>query len=870
MYQFKHAAGSDLPHSPLFTPTNTAELKPDPTRRKAHTAQQPNSVTTLEQLRKKLTGHLPDTIIQLQHLWAKLSYFNWHTPAFHLFYSIISKVAAQSERLGLVHLQDQSNTLQRHLRHYIENDTVPDTAERELINTMLEGLGRSIQLTLKGEDAQPHQRAPDSPTLATKQHGLIYILDSDVKATRALCAELTALGHQVSYFRHPEALMHELRCAQPSLLLVDVNLAEGCETGLNVIAQIKENPATRCPIFVTSTRGDMSLRLAAVRLGCDEFFTKPISLDFLIDKVESLFQPASPTQLSVLIWGGAASADAALVCRLTQLGISAQYELNPLKFLESLTKTAPDLLILDTTEPALDPWLVTHALRHEETFRTLPIVLIEPSAAGEALDRAAPNKLISQAPTCPDAHERHDPQVIARLAKCDAQDQILATVSRVIHHAHSVKQHINALQRADSVSGFLNRRHTLGALASSLATATETHPNTLFLLRLDHPDILRKKAGLSWDDAIHQVASLLRANLPPEATVGRLEETTFAIVWPLWDRAKLTECAKNLIGALRTQPINLPHHSIHISASIAITVITPDLHDVTTLVTVAEQLALQALQQGGNSVIEHPDNQSVCGRVPQRLALGAVYEALEQKLFHLVYQPILKTTDTSEEMYEALLRLHDVNNKLITPQQFLPIVAQNHLYPEVDRWVIEHAVDQLCHDMHAKMSASLFLKVSGESLGKKALLAWISNLKNSAGLRGHNRLVFELSEPDIYGHLQQSECFLKALPSLDCGFAVDHFGSTDYSLVLLDHLKVDYVKLHGPLVQSLLTNQVNRLKVKSLIDKARKNDIQVIASSIESTKTMALLWGWGISHFQGYFIQQPHSVFDFDFRGIEL
>jgi len=130
--------------------------------------------------------------------------------------------------------------------------------------------------------------------------------------------------------------------------------------------------------------------------------------------------------------------------------------------------------------------------------------------------------------------------------------------------------------------------------------------------------------------------------------------------------------------------------------------------------------------------------------------------------------------------------------------------------------------------------------------------------------------VFELSEPDIYGHLQQSECFLKALPSLDCGFAVDHFGSTDYSLVLLDHLKVDYVKLHGPLVQSLLTNQVNRLKVKSLIDKARKNDIQVIASSIESTKTMALLWGWGISHFQGYFIQQPHSVFDFDFRGIEL
>lgn len=833
------------------------------------------SITTLEQLRERFTRRLPNTIEQLQRLWLKLSYFNWHAPAFHLFYELTGRVAAQSDRLGHTQLNEQSEYLKTYIKRFLENSTVPDAFEKDLIQTMLVDLGRTVQCNpsvdvgpAQSSKAITHNKTGSENSLLThseSQHGLIYVFDLDEQASRTLCAELRFMGHRVSYFKEPTDLVSEVQATQPSLVLMEVTSTQNHSTlgGLALVQQVKAISPTPCPVYIMSARGDMSLRLQAAHLGCEAFFTKPLDLNFLTQKINTLFQPQQPEKMSLLILGGTAAADASLATAFSKVGISAAFEINPLKFLESLSINDPDLLVLNTSQRNFDPTLVTQALCQDAALRTLPIVLLGAEASNEpfAGDKPATPKPV---------RSRSNDHVVVKLDSNDPQERIIDTIETVIHHARTVKHELGLLQQHDRVTGFLDRRRTLAALEASLATSSETHPRTLFLLRLDDPEILRKQAGLAWDESIHQISTLLRASFPPEAVIGRLDDITFAILWPTWERTTLIEYAKNVIGTLHAQTINTACHSIRVSASLGVTVITPDLRDVNTLISAAEELVEQAKHDGGNKVIEHPDNGSTARGAQRRQALGTIYDALEQQLFHLVFQPILKTTDSSEQMYEALLRLHDNNNKLITPQQFFPIVAQHHLYPELDRWVIEHAVEQMCHDAHAKMSASLFLKLSGESLSKKALLAWISNLKNSSGLRGHHRLVFEISENDISRHLHQAEAFLHGLPSLDCGFALEHFGSTDFSLNLLDHLHVDFVKLHGPLVQSLLTDQSARLKVKSLSDKARRNNVEVIASSIESTKTMALLWSWGVSHFQGHFIQQPHAIFDFDFKGIEM
>lgn len=752
---------------------------------------------------------------------------------------------------------------------------------------------------------------------------LIYLLDSDESAMRILSAELHTLGYEVVCFTNPDSLLSEVARMPPASLIMELVFPEGAHYGFQLAERIQDIADNPPSIYFLSARGDMNARLGAVRVGCDAFFTKPVDLDALLKTFSRAVSCNTPDLLKVLIVGGYEEMDRALVSAFTQVGILANYECNPLNILESIVLQQPDMLVCDiSAQPQLmgvpegvaspaqteaflaqdSPWALALAMAQEQasysnftaTLGAIPIVLVENEGVDASFQKDSAGKREQVFSDC---------QVVARVTKSDCFDgisvdgtsvegasidtntakdacknglaanvvpDIVSAVTDVIHHAHSVHAMMQKLQRDDPVTGFLNRRHLLAALETALATASESHPAALFYISLDHVELLKKKAGLAWDGAMHQVASLLRVNVPEAVTAGRLDEETFVLIWPYWDRPCLTECAKNILAALRSQPVNLPHNSIHITASIGITVITPDLHDVPTVLNVSEHLARQAKKQGGNHFVEHADTLDALGHELHRESNAAIYTALEQESFRLVFQPILKTTDTADEMYEVLLRLNDPNNKTVSPEKFLPIVEENHLFPSVDRWVIQHAVDQLCHDAHAKLAASLFIKVSGESLEKKALLAWISNLKNTAGLRGHRRLVFEFSETEICEHLGQVENFVSGLPALDCGFTLDHFGCTDLGLALLDQLHVDYVKLHGPLVQSVLSDETAKRKVKSLIDKARQNDVEVIASAIETTKTMSLLWGWGVSHFQGHFIQQPHSLFDFDFKGIEL
>lgn len=859
-----------------------------------------DSMNTLEHMRQRFLKRLPDTTSQLQRLWVKLSYFNWYAPAFRLFYSIISRLEKNCVRLGVPRVSEQSQALRQYLQHFLERGSVPDAIEKSLIQNMVDALvalsHESSAVLDKGAVLVGNAAGEASLQGEMRTHGLIYVLDPTLSAVRPLQAELGYLGHRVVCFDQPESFMAEVAQEMPSLVIMEVAYPEGDNLGFKLAEQVRDLTEEPVPIFFLSSRGDMSARLGAVRVGSEGFFTKPAHIDFLVKKIDMLFQKRAPELLKVLIVGGDAREDQLLVEDLAAAGIVAKVELNPLKFLETIAATSPDLIVLDATQTEEDARVLAQIMSQEALLGTLPIVMVEPAnedmdlhknverrvqqgsvslsavkPSRESCNNTALNlrKKSGLTVSSPDLGPK-ERQVVARLVNSEPRKNIVTAVSSVIHHAHYVRQAMTQLQRTDPVSGLLNRQYLIAELEARLATSHEAHPFTLFYITLDHVEILKRKAGLAWDGAIHQIASLLRANIPPEVTAGRLDDDTFVLIWPFWHRVAMTESAKNILSALRIQPINLPHNSIQVTASIGVAVITPELHDVPTLLTVGKHLALQAGKQGGNTFVQHSDVLDTVDKDMQRKSKAAIYEAVEQQAFRLVFQPILKTTDTSEELYEALLRLDDPNNKTVSPDKFLPIVAQNHLFPAVDRWVIQHAVDQLCHDQHAKRAASLFIKVSGESIGKKALLAWISNLKNSAGLRGHNRLIFEFSEAEICEHLGQVETFISGLPSLDCGFTLDHFGSTDYALALLDQIRVDYVKLHGPLVQSVLTDDRARLKVKSLIDKARQNHVEVIASSIESTKTMSLLWGWGVSHFQGYFIQQPHSMFDFDFKGIEL
>ncbi|MCJ7452452.1 MAG: EAL domain-containing protein, partial [Steroidobacteraceae bacterium] len=80
------------------------------------------------------------------------------------------------------------------------------------------------------------------------------------------------------------------------------------------------------------------------------------------------------------------------------------------------------------------------------------------------------------------------------------------------------------------------------------------------------------------------------------------------------------------------------------------------------------------------------------------------------------------------------------------------------------------------------------------------------------------------------------------------------------SAALMTHLKPDFVKIHGSLMQGLSTAQDKQQRVKELVELARGRNALTIAERVEDANTMAVLWQLGVEYIQGFFVNAPEAV----------
>ena len=118
--------------------------------------------------------------------------------------------------------------------------------------------------------------------------------------------------------------------------------------------------------------------------------------------------------------------------------------------------------------------------------------------------------------------------------------------------------------------------------------------------------------------------------------------------------------------------------------------------------------------------------------------------------------------------------------------------------------------------------------------------------------------------------MQETKKFIKDLEKLNCGLSVDHFGVTDSSLRIIDQIKPSYVNIRGSVLDGLIVSQKKQAYVRQLLNHAKDNNVIVIASSIEDPATLTYLFSIGIRYFQGYFIQEPSGVLEYNFQNAVL
>ncbi|HFE32147.1 MAG TPA: EAL domain-containing protein, partial [Gammaproteobacteria bacterium] len=233
-----------------------------------------------------------------------------------------------------------------------------------------------------------------------------------------------------------------------------------------------------------------------------------------------------------------------------------------------------------------------------------------------------------------------------------------------------------------------------------------------------------------------------------------------------------------------------------------------------------------------------------------------IKEAISRDQFSLVSQPIMDLKTGKMNRHEVLLRMRNEDGHVIQPAGFISAAERFGLMRAIDRWVIDHAIEALGHQLKTQPNLHFSINLSAESIGEASMLEVITN-----ALQKHSvpptAVTFEVTETVAIANLGVALKFLEQLRALGCRTALDDFGVGYSSFAYLKDLPVDSVKIDGSFVRDIQRDALQLAMVRSMNDIAHAMGKTTIAEYVDSEECIAILKEIGVDYAQGFHIGMP-------------
>lgn len=117
---------------------------------------------------------------------------------------------------------------------------------------------------------------------------LLLVEDNDMNRDM-LSRRLTRRGYQVVIAVDGQQGIDEARRLSPDLVLMDMSLP--VKDGWTATTELKADPATSSiPVIGLTAHAMSGDRERAIQAGCDDYDTKPVELERLLEKIEKLLK----------------------------------------------------------------------------------------------------------------------------------------------------------------------------------------------------------------------------------------------------------------------------------------------------------------------------------------------------------------------------------------------------------------------------------------------------------------------------------------------------------------------------------------------------------------------------------------------------
>lgn len=407
------------------------------------------------------------------------------------------------------------------------------------------------------------------------------------------------------------------------------------------------------------------------------------------------------------------------------------------------------------------------------------------------------------------------------------------------------------LANIDPLTGFHNRRslHVDGERLVSEARMAGRSVVVL-LLDLDNFKNVNDAHGHATGDALlGQVADTIRSALPGDALIARLGGDEFVSAIALTNEevyAGTERVAARLVRQL-ARPFVVDGHTVHIGASIGLTLMESDTSRIDALVRRAD-LAMYAAKRGGRNRFawfEAEMEQQVRKRgvIEQGIRLG-----LPRGEFVPFFEPQVDLKTGVLTGFEVLARWNSPTNGLVMPDVFVPVAEENGQIAELST---EVARQGLIAARDWNPGLSIAINVSPLQLRDPWLAQKIVKMLNECGFPPE-RLEIEFTETCVFENMELADSTVRSLKNQGVSIALDDFGTGFSSLSHLRSLPLDRIKIDRGFVSTMAERDNSLAIVTAIARLAESLSLPVTAEGVETTETEAMLKELGVARGQGW------------------
>ena len=443
-------------------------------------------------------------------------------------------------------------------------------------------------------------------------------------------------------------------------------------------------------------------------------------------------------------------------------------------------------------------------------------------------------------------------------------DTLIDDLRNKMQKIESMTGEISYQASHDMLTGLINRREFEARLEKAITDVRHNKRNhVLCYMDLDEFKVVNDTCGHVAGDALLQnLAKHLEDKIRSTDTIARLGGDEFGLLLPLCNIDKARKIANNLRKTIKDFQFVWDKKAFDIGVSIGLVEINENMRTLNDILKAADSACYVAKDLGKNRIhIYQDDDIQLTQRLGDMHSAQAVQKALVDDRFVLFTQEIRANHECEIKWHgEFLIRMLGEDDEIISPDNFIPAAERYNLMVDIDKWVVNKAfsfIKQLEEKHNAKVLCSINL--SGQSICDHDFLDYIVYELADSGISASS-VCFEITETAVVSNFFHAEKLLEVLKGMGCSFSLDDFGSGLSSFGYLKRLDVDYLKIDGSFVKSMLDNKKDYALVKSIDQIGKEMGMKTIAEFVENDALHNKLTDMGVDYSQGYGIAKPVPV----------